>query len=185
MSRRPPREKIFIAIALIALCIAAITLSTRQFADAKRRAEDAVAAHATVLAQSRRVHDLRARAELVDERARPEPDLVAEIETALQAAGIEPTHLQQATASESSDIPNSPYARQRAAIAVQGVTPADALRFLAAWREAEPLWTPRSITMEHAPSNPRSGPEEERFTLRITLENIHLSPSTRVARSSS
>ena len=185
MSRRPSREKAFIALALVALCFATITLSTRQYANAKLRAEDAMTAHATVLAQSRRVQNLRARAELVDERARPEPDLVAELESALQAAGIRSSSLQQATASESSDIPSSPYARQRAAIAVQGVTPADALRFLAAWREAEPLWTPRSITMEHAPSNPRSGAEEERYTLRITLENIHLSPSTRVARSSS
>ena len=185
MKRLTVRESALITVALVAACSAAVVISARRSAIAGDRLSAARTAHAMALAQVRRVQELRGRAELFDERPRPEPDLVARWESALQAAGIDASSLQQASASEPRDIQSSPYARQRASIAVQGVTPAEALRFLAEWREAEPLWTPQSITLEHAPSNSRSGPTEERFTLRVTLENIHLSQTTAAARSPS
>lgn len=185
MKRLTMREAPLITVALVAACSAAVALSARRSAIAGDRLNAARTAHATALAQVRRVQELRGRAELVDERPRPEPDLVARLESALQTAGIDASSLHQAIASEPSEIQGGPYARQRASIAVQGVAPAEALRFLAAWREAEPLWTPRSMTLEHAPSNSRSGPTEERFTLRVTLENIHLSQTTAAARSPS
>ena len=182
MRRLTARETLLISTMLLAACSAAIAFSAQRLVHDRQLANDAAIAHATALTQAQRIHELSGRRELVEERPRPESDLVARIESSLQIAGIDLSRHQQAGAAASTDIAGSPYARQRANATIEHITPVDAIRFLAAWREAEPLWTPRSLVMEHAPLNARINSTEERFTLRLTLENIHLSQTTDTRR---
>lgn len=182
MRRFTPRETVILTATLFTMCAAGVALSAQRLGRARQTFQQASFAHGAAMAQAQRIQELSGRKELVEERPRPEPDLVARIESSLQTAGIDPSQLQQASAAASADIAATPYARQRATATIEHIAPADAVRFLAAWREAEPLWTPRSLTLEHAPQNSRTGAIEERFTLRLTLENIHLSQTPDTAR---
>lgn len=180
MKRFSSREILFIGAATVALCATVLTVLWRAQTIAHRRADDILAAHAAALEQVRRITLLQARQELIDDHPQPEPDLVAHLEAALESAGIASKALRQVSVSEPAPLPATLYARQRAQVTLDEISAPDGARFLAAWNDAQPLWTPRSVILEYKATRASQGPgsTDERFTLRITLENIHLAQTT-------
>lgn len=170
------RDRRAAALILIASCAAALWLTWRERAAARAEAEAAAAAHEQALEDAIQAQQLRAGREVVAERARPEPDLIARLERSLEEAGLPREALTRVATRPPEPISDNPYARQRARATLEDVRPAEAARMLAAWRRAEPLWTVRSITLEHAgPRQSRQARDpEEQFTARLILENVHL-----------
>ncbi len=171
------RERSALALVLLAAMAASLSLSWRALHRARSEAADAASRHAAVIASVRRLEALRAQRSVVDDRPRPEPDLVARLQAQLHAVGLDPLALarisMQAPRPPAAD---SPYRTQAASITIERISPPDLARFLVAWRDAEPLWLARAIRLEHAPSKDASA-DAERFTAHLTLESAHVAPA--------
>lgn len=191
VARLSDRDLRAVALTAVVACGAALWLSYREMAGAREGFRAAAASHAATIMQVRALEQLRARRELVEDRPRPQPDLVARLEAQLHSAGIDAGSLTQVSSLEPQPVrvgstaagqADSPYRRQSTTITLERVRPVDLARFLAGWTEAEPLWVVRSIRLQHdlRRTQPGAGPgrvtEEDLFTIHLTLENIHLAP---------
>jgi hypothetical protein len=148
-----------------------------------RAAGAALAAEAAlndVAVQARELGRLRAERAVVEERPRPEPDLVARLESQLQAAGIAPRAMAQLNSGAPSPLGReSGYRRRTVGVTIEGVSPEQAARFLLNWRAAEPLWSVRSVRLQHDARQGDGG--ETAYTCFVTLENVHLAQPAEAA----
>lgn len=155
----------------VSLCAVLLALQTRSAAaEARARAE---AEHAAVASSAARLARLSATAELIDDRPRAEPDLVARLTEQLTAAGAGAGDLTRVSSGEPASVAGQPYKRQTTTLTIERITPQIAARFLVGWREAEPLWVVRALTLQR--TGGRRGEAPGSFTLILTLENVYLS----------
>lgn len=167
------RDRSAIALVLAALCLSAPIVSWRALRDARRDAESALSEYETAAAQARRLGALRAAAAVVGDRWRPEPDLVARVSASLHAAGVDPGSLTRLSTSNPRRDHDSAHMRQSATLTVEGVTPADAARFLAEWRAAEPQWSVRSLRLQRQAQR-RGDAGDPGWTALLTIETLYL-----------
>lgn len=145
--------------------------------------------HKAVVSQARRLIALSGERAVAADRPRAQPDLVARLHACLRNAGVDPARLTQVSASEPRPASGSGIApgssstnssaqgrsaavtlmRQETGITIDQVRPADLVRFLAGWREAEPLWIVRVVSLQRSPGAPE---REDRYTALLTLETL-------------
>lgn len=175
LSARDTRALVLVAVTALG-CV--VFWSWSQWRAARSEAARAADRHAAALQQARRLVDLRSGRAAVDDRPRPQPDLVARLHAQMQSVGMAPQALSNVSSTAAQPIASTPYRRQTTTFTIDGAAPADVARLLAAWREAEPLWVVRSVRLQHAPQGQRKEPgrggEQERYSATIVLENIHL-----------
>ncbi|MFO0826729.1 MAG: hypothetical protein U0572_01160 [Phycisphaerales bacterium] len=174
-----------LAAALLAVAIGARSLESRRAALAEREslAADAARDVATVL-------ELRGKRERASLRERPRQDLIARVRTVMREtslaeaafAGIQSEG--DAPAGEGAAGEAAGFRAQSMRLSLHGVALAELGRFLARWRESQPLWTPTSIELLPVAARPgRQSKEEdaavERFDSTIVLASVYVAPARR------
>lgn len=182
MTRFGPKDRRAALLVAITSLVCAFALSRRASVSAARDAGAARADHAAMLAEARRALDLASQRPIIADRPRPEPDLVARVGSALAEAGISPDKLARLTLSEPRAVAASAGGNSRGAptglksqsatLAVESVTAGDAARALTRFREAEPLWTVKSIRLDHV------GKDGDLYDVTAVIESVHLAPGT-------
>ena len=126
-----------------------VALRARALGDA----QDAVAVEARSLQQTgadlAELADLQTQREVVAAAKRPTNDVIAQVNAVLRDAGI-PTARLKALEPEA-DVPLAGrYRSQTLRFALERLSLPEIGSFLAAWRAAETVWTPRAIELTHA-----------------------------------
>lgn len=179
------RDRLAIALILIAICICGLFLSWRRWNQAAVSAEAAASEHGMVLSQIRRLNELRRERELFDDRPRPRSEIVEPFKAQMHAAGLAPDSLTQVSIPDSQLITGTPYERQQGSMTVDRVRVPDLVRLLAAWSKSQPLWTLRSVRLEKSAASARSNSSggttpggsadvDDRYTAFLTIENVHV-----------
>ncbi len=184
------------ALAAVCLTVAAcaLALSARSRSAAAAALADAESSHALVAEQADSLVRLRAEKATVGDRPRAQADVVARLQACMHAAGVNPSSLTRVTASQAQPV-SAPaggtgtsaapfYMRQTLSFTIENAGPAEVARFAAGWRDAEPLWSLRSISLQHAaapaappaPAPPQGAApaQNDRYTATLTIENVFL-----------
>ena len=90
--------------------------------------------------------ELKTQREVVSAAKRPTQDVIAQVNAVLRDAGV-PTERLKGLEPESDVALAGRYRTQTIRLALEGVTLREVGSFLAAWRAAKTVWTPRSIEL--------------------------------------
>ena len=173
---------IAVSAALLGGVAAARSLDSRRSALAERESLAAGAAEdvSTVL-------ELRGRRERASLRERPKQDLIARVRGVLKELSLADAAFAGIQAEGDGPVGGAAtdaggvggFRAQSMRLSLHGVALADLGRFLARWRESQPLWTPTSI--ELLPVAGRAGKEKdkdagavERFDASVVLVSVYV-----------
>lgn len=175
------RSKRALWLVAFAAAVCAPLLALPQFRGAAALRDAAIAEHASVTAQARKLLSLRSADTLTtgstSGAAGPSADLVARLRSVMSEVGIAEPALRDARQAEpvamrtsgSQGALNAPggtggaggaggsgasgggLVRMSGSATIASVSPANAARLLARWRAAEPSWTVRSVALRAAP----------------------------------
>jgi len=166
-----------VAVALVA--VGAFTVALRAMALAQ--AEGDVAAERDAL--DRTAADLREWASLRDERAvvaetkRPTQDVIAQVNAVLRDAGI-PTERLKNLEPEADVALAGRYRTQTLRFSLEHLSLRDVGSFLAAWRAAKTVWTPRSLELTHVNSAADKDGGSLGFDARVVIAATYLSDAS-------
>ena len=174
-----------LALVMLTLVVCALFFTWQRGREAVAMRNNALAEYSATASQVRELLQLRDGQALVDDRPRPEPDLVARLQDHLHAAGVAANSLSQVTSGQSQRVDSTPYRRQVITITVNQMNPEQIVRFCSRWRDAEPQWIMRSIRLRYAGNQAGrrsrqrgNGAPGQSFDLLVTLENLYVAEFT-------
>ena len=158
-----------IAIAALALIVA---VESHRLSSARSGVEAAAARLRTAQNDVQEITLLRSRQARIAEHKRPEQDVIARIHAAMAEAGLPvATHFKSLRPESDAAAAGAPqYRRQSVAVALQSMDLPGLGRFLAAWKYANPLWTPTRLELVHAQAKGAEG----LYDVSITFSAIYL-----------
>lgn len=116
------------------------------------------------------LRELAAQREVVADAKRPTTDVIALVNAVLRDAGLPTTRLK--ALEPEADVPLAGrYRRQALRLAIERLSVPELGAFLAAWRAAASVWTPRSIELAHVASQDGS---DLGFDVRIVIAATYL-----------
>jgi len=140
------RGPFLVAIAALACGAFVVDLRMNALAAAREDSVRELGALEQTAADLREWEDLKAQREVVAAAKRPTQDVIAQVNAILRDAGV-PTERLKSLEPES-DVPLAGrYRTQTLRLALERLALRDVGSFLAAWRHAGTVWTPRSIEL--------------------------------------
>lgn len=176
-----PRYAIMLGLAatLLAVAVGARSLESRRAELAERESLAADAAQ-----DVRTVLELRGKRERASLRERPRQDLIARVRATMKETSLADSAFAGIQAEgdgpvgERSPGDAAEFRAQSMRLSLRGVALADLGRFLARWRESQPLWTPTSIELLPVAATQGKRKEEvgsaERFDSTIVLVSVYV-----------
>jgi hypothetical protein len=135
--------------AVAVLAGGAVTVTALGYVEARAGAERQLSAYREVLAQTRELTQLRAKAPAWTRRGRPPTGLTPRISAALASCGLPASSVASVSPESESALGETDLhaRRTRAVVTLTGVTLPQLGSFLGAWRTREPAWTVSSVDL--------------------------------------
>lgn len=182
-------RSMFLPLAVFGVAAAMVTYSARQFTQAKHQHDAAIASFRTAHSDSREVLRLRGMAQRINDRPRPEQDMIARLHAAMQQAGLDVSrHFQSLRLEGDVEVPGAGtpemgtprtgagagVRRQSVAVALSDLNLPQLGALLMQWRRDQPLWDITRLEMAHARGNSQS-PEADRYDVALSFSAIYAS----------
>ena len=170
------RPALVMACLLVVLLIV-VAVSARRVGNARDQMTAARLALDRMTTDSRRIRDLRARQQRIEERKRPVQDVIARVNAALDGAGVPLTrfgglrpHSDSPLAGSGSGDDGPVYRRQTVRINLNRVTIQELGAFHREWNVSQHLWTPVRIDLSHV----RSAADPARYNATILVSATYI-----------
>ena len=164
------------SLVLSALAIGNGALQSQRAHAAARAAETQLA---TAVDKAREVMELRSKQQRVAAGERPPQDVIAQINRTLAEVGIRSDRLTGlepvADRALSGSAAAGRYRRQSVSATIDRLEPAEIGRFLAEWRQSQPMWIPTRIELFHTR---QQLPSSNLYAMRVEMTAIYLSDPT-------
>lgn len=173
-------RSMFLPLAVFTVAAATVTCFARQYAQAKYQHDAAAASFRTASADSREVLRLRGMAQRINDRPRPEQDMIARVHAAMQQAGLDvPRHFQSLRLEGDVELPGAgtPGAglrRQSVAVSLSDLNLAQLGVLLMQWRRDQPLWDITRLELTHVRGASPSA-EADRYDVAMSFSAIYAS----------
>ncbi len=174
MMRTRPVIIVLTALSATALLLA---ISSKRLAAAEDRRQVAVTVLQSTTADAQEVIGLRSQQQQIAHAEQPENDLIARVNITLDRAALGDESLgglrkeaDSAIASRSG-AETADYYKQSFRLNLKSLSPAELGRFLAAWRETQPLWTVTRIDLTHQRGRGKTG---DKYDATIVLTAVYV-----------
>lgn len=165
---RSTRELV-ILLAMALMIGGVILLFTHgRFADAKSQYDRRMAAYNATRTDAMKYLRQQSKQETVATDERPQQDLTARVTRTLREANLNSGSLTDLRSRGGGRVAGTDYTRQRYGATIEGVSMAEASRFLQLWSRDQQLWTPAQFRM--TPDRR----DRSKFRLELTLDSLYL-----------
>ena len=165
------RRPLLLVALLFAIGAFVVALRGRALASAQGDVSRERAALDRTAADLRELADLKGQREVVAAAKRPTQDVIAQVNAVLRDAGV-PTERMQGLEPEADAPLAGRYRTQTIRVSLDRLALREVGAFLAAWRAAKTVWTPRSLELTHVAA---ADGADQGFAARVLIGATYLS----------
>lgn len=166
------RRRALVIIALTAAIALPLAVSGRRLADARAAYAASQSMFLVTAREAQEIIDLRAKAQRVDDRQRPEAHVLSQVNAVLAEAGIAGRRLESLRPEADVAVAgsNASYRRQSVRLNFQQLRLTELGSFLSRWRAAQQIWKPRRIEI----TKRRTTATDDRYDVTILISALYL-----------